>query len=119
MVTSWFARLALIFGIVAVFAFDGISIVAAHFSASDDAQTAAQAAATAYQGSGLIGTAVVAAEATLPKGEKLVAGSVKIGSGGTISLEVRRTARSILLHLTSQTKKLTLVTESGSASPPS
>ena len=45
MVTSWFARLAVILAVLAVFAFDGISVVATHFSASDDAQTAAAAAA--------------------------------------------------------------------------
>ncbi|HEX4431964.1 MAG TPA: hypothetical protein VHZ96_22030 [Frankiaceae bacterium] len=120
MVTGWFARLILAFAVVAVFAFDGISVAAAHFSASDDAQNAAEAAATAYQHSGLIGDAVVSAEATLPKGEKLVPGSVHVSStGGTVSLQVRRTARSVLLHLTSPTKKWTVVTEAGSANPPS
>ncbi|HEX4015840.1 MAG TPA: hypothetical protein VHX15_03810 [Frankiaceae bacterium] len=119
MVTGWFARLALIFAILAVFAFDGISVLAAHFSASDDAETAAQAAATAFDHSGLIGQAVTAAEATLPKGEKLVPGSVHVTNTGTVSLQVRRTARSLLLHLNSDTKKWAVVTESGSANPPS
>ena len=119
MVTGWFARLALIFAVVSVFAFDGISLAAAHFSASDDAENAAQAAATAYEHSGLIGTAVTAAEVSLPKGEKLVPGSVKIDKVGAVSLEVRRTARSLLLHLTSETKKWAVVTESGSANAPS
>jgi Flp pilus assembly protein CpaB len=119
MVTSWFARLTLIFAIFAVFAFDGISVLAAHFSASDDAQTAAQAAAAAYQHNGLIGPAVVAAEAALPKGDKLVPGSVQVTNTGTVSLKVRRTARSLLLHMTSETKKWSVVTESGSADPPS
>lgn len=119
MVTGWFARLALIFAVVAVFAYDGISVTAAHFAAADDAQNAAQAAATAYDGSRQVGPAVTAAEAALPKGEKLVPGSVKINNTGGVSLEVRRTARSLLLHLTSQTKKWTVVTESGSANPQS
>jgi len=119
MVTGWFVRLTLVFAVFAVFAFDGISVAAAHFSASDDAQTAAEAAAAAYQHSGLIGTAVTAAEATLPKGEKLVPGSVQVTNTGSVSLEVRRSASSLLLHLTSATKKWTVVTESGSASPPS
>ncbi len=119
MVTGWFVRLTLVFAVIAVFAFDGISVVATHFSASDDAQTAAQAAATAYQHSGLVGSAVTAAEATLPKGEKLVPGSVEVTKTGNVTLEVRRTARSLLLHLTSQTKGWAVVTESGSANPPS
>ncbi len=119
MVTSWFARLALVLAVLAVFAFDGISIVAAHFTASDDAQTAATAAAGAYKNSGLPGAAIQAAEASLPKGDTLVPGSVHIDNTGTVSLQVRRTARSLLLSLTSATKGWTVVTESGSAAEPS
>jgi hypothetical protein len=119
MVTSWFTRLIVIFAVIAVFAFDGISIVAAHFSASDDAQTAADAAATAYSSSGLAIPAVQAAQATLPKGETIVPGSVHIGKTGAVRLEVRRTARSLVLHLTKATKGWAIVTETGSANPPS
>jgi hypothetical protein len=119
MVMGWFYRLFLIFAILAVFAFDGISIVAAHFTASDDAQTAAQAAAQAYRSSGLAGAAILAAEQSLPKGDTLVPGSVKIDNAGDVSLQVHRTARSVLLHLLSQTKNWSVVTESGSAASPS
>ncbi len=119
MVTSWFARLAVIFAVLAVFAFDGISVVATHFSASDDAQTAAAAAAQAYRGSGLANSAVLAAQATLPKGEVLVPGSVHIDNTGAVSLEVRKTARSLLIHLTKATKGWAVVTEAGSAASPS
>ena len=119
MVTSWFVRLAVILGVIAVFAYDGISVVATHFSASDDAQTAATAAAAAYRNSGLANAAVVAAEATLPKGEKLVPGSVHIDNTGEVSLQVRKTAPSLLLHLASATKGWAVVTESGSAAGPS
>ncbi len=115
MVTSWFARLALIFAVLAVFLFDGISVVVAHFSASGDAQTAAQAAATSYQHTRLPGPAVAAAAATLPTGESIVPGSVHFAANGTVKLEVRKTAHSLLLHLLSQTKGWAVVTESGSA----
>jgi predicted permease len=119
MVTGWFARLFALFAVLAVIGFDGISVVAAHFTASDDATTAAQAAATAYRNSGLVGAAVDAAKNTLPKGEKLVPGSVHITSTGDVNLQVRRTARSLLLHLSSATKGWAVVTESGSAAGPS
>jgi hypothetical protein len=119
MVTSWFARLAVIFAVIAVFAFDGISVLATHFSASDDAQTAATAAATAYRSSGLANAAVQAAQATLPKGETLVPGSVHIDNTGAVSLRVRKTAKSLLLHLTKTTKGWAVVTEGGSAASPS
>lgn len=119
MVTGWFARLALLLAVLAVFAYDGISIVAAHFSASDDAQTAAQAAAQAYKSSGVIGSAVVAAEQALPKGDTLVPGSMVIDNAGDVSLQVHRTARSLFLHLLSETKGWAVVTETGTASSPS
>ena len=119
MVTSWFARLAVILAVLAVFAFDGISVVATHFSASDDAQTAAAAAAQAYKSSGLANSAVIAAQASLPKGEVLVPGSVHIDNAGTVTLKVRKTAQSLLLHLTKATKGWAVVTEGGSAASPS
>jgi hypothetical protein len=119
MVTSWFARLVVIFAVLAVFAFDGISVVATRFSASDDAQAAATAAAQAYKGSGLVNSAVLAAQATLPKGEVLVPGSVHIDNTGAVSLKVRKTARSVLLHLTKATKGWAVITEAGSAASPS
>ena len=90
MVTGWFVRLTLIFAVIAVFAFDGISVLAAHFSASDDAQTAAQAAASGLpQAPASPGPAVLAAEQRLPKGETLVPGSVHIDNTGGVTLKVR------------------------------
>ena len=117
MVTGWFTRLVVIFAVLAVFAFDGISVVAAHFSASDDAQTAAQAARQGLQRAPACASAAVrAAQATLPKGDDARPG---VGAHrqrpATVSLKVRRTATSLLLHLISATKGWAVVTE---AAPP-
>jgi hypothetical protein len=62
---------------------------------------------------------VTAAQATLPKGEVLVPGSVHIDNAGTVTLQVRKTAQSLLLHLTKATKGWAVVTEGGSAASPS
>jgi hypothetical protein len=66
-----------------------------------------------------VNSAVLAAQATLPKGEVLVPGSVHIDNTGAVSLKVRKTARSVLLHLTKATKGWAVITEAGSAASPS
>ena len=49
MFTGWFIRLVGVLAVLGVIGFDGFSIVAAHLSASDDAQNVAQASANAYK----------------------------------------------------------------------
>lgn len=120
MVTGWLTRLVATIAILGVIAFDAISVAGAHFQASDDAQTAAQAAVTAYhQAGGTESGAVQAAEQALPGGDTLVKGSFQIEPDGSVSLRVRRTAKSLLLHLWSGTRSWAVVTESGSAQQPS
>jgi hypothetical protein len=120
LVRAWFIRLVLMLAILAVVAFDGMSIVVAHFQVSDAANQAAQAAATAYRQSNDTATApsVLAAEQSLPHGDELVPGSVHFLPDGTVTLKVRQTAKSLLLHVFKQTRSWAVVTESGSADPP-
>jgi hypothetical protein len=118
MVTGWFTRVVVTLAIIGVLAFDGLSVVAAHFGASDDAQTAAQAASTASEKPGG-NTAAAAAQQSLSHGETVVPGSLQIGADGTVRLRVRRTARSVLLHLFPPTRKWAVVTEAGTGAPPS
>jgi hypothetical protein len=120
MVTGWLTRLVVTLTILGIIAFDGISVAGAHFQASDDADQAAQAAATAYHQPGATESdAFLAAEKALSSNERLVQGSFQIAADGTVTLSVRRTAKSLLLHLWSATRGWAVVTESGSAEPPS
>lgn len=119
MFTGWFIRLVGVLAVLGVIGFDGFSVVAAHLSASDDAQSVAQASANAYKIDPTLQTALTAAEQALPKGDTLVANSLTVNANGEVTLKVRRTAHSVLLHLTSQTKGWAVVTESGTADPPS
>jgi hypothetical protein len=117
MISGWFVRLTLILAILAVGAFEGISILVASIGVKDDAQDAALAAATAYQSSHTALAAITAAKGTLHDGETLVPGSVRAAADGTISLQLRRTANSIFLHSWSTSAKWAIVTGSASAAP--
>ncbi len=119
MVTGWFARLVVALAILGVVAFDGISVFSTHFSAANDADAVAQAAADAYHQQATVNAAVSAAEQALPKGESLVSGTLQIDPKGAVSLTVRKTAKSLVLHLFSGTRSWAVVTEAGSANPPS
>ncbi len=119
MITGWFVKLVTVLAILGVIAFDGFSIVAAHLTASDDAQTAAQAAANAYSTQKTPAAALLAAEQALHKGDKLVPNSMTISSTGEVSVKIQRTAGSLVLHHFSQGKKWDTVTEGGTANPPS
>ncbi len=119
MITGWLTRVTVMLAVIAVIAFDGVSVVAAHLRASDDAQTAALAAADAYHQQGTIDAAKAAAKQNLSKGESLVPGSLRVARDGEVDLTIHKTARSLVLHLFSATKSWAIVTESGSGMPPS
>jgi hypothetical protein len=120
MVTGWLTRLVATLAILGIIAFDAISVAGAHFQASDDADHAAQAAATAYhQPAATESDAFLAAEKALSGNETVVKGSFQISADGTVTLRVRRTAKSLVLHLWSATRGWAVVTESGSAQPAS
>jgi hypothetical protein len=117
MISGWFVRLTLIFVVLAVGAFDGIAVLVASIGVKDDAQSAAQAAATAYQADHSAATALAAAKTELNDGETIVPGSVHAAADGTVTLQIRRTAKSIVLHLWSTSAKWDVVTGTASASP--
>jgi hypothetical protein len=119
MITGWFVRLTLIFVVLAVGAFDGISVLVASIGVKSDAESAAVAAAAAYQAHHTADAAIAAAEGELNDGETIVAGSVRAAPDGTVSLQVRRKAGSIVLHLWSTSSKWDIVTGTASAAPTS
>jgi hypothetical protein len=110
MITGWLTRLIVVITLLAIAAFDGLSIVGAHFQASDDAQTAAEAGSLAYQQQHTGDAALAAATQALKGGDKLVPGTFSVQPDGTVTLRVRRRASSIVLHMWSETKSWDVVT---------
>jgi hypothetical protein len=117
MITGWFVRLTLILAVLAVGAFDGLSVLVASYGVVSDAQSAAVAAAAAYQTNHTVDSAIAAAQGALSHGETLVPGSFRTAPDGTVSLQVRRKARSVVLHLWSTSAKWDIVTGTASDSP--
>jgi hypothetical protein len=119
MVFGWLTRLTLALVVFAIFAFDGISIITAKVGAGDEAQSVALAAAEAYQSAHSGSAVLAAAKSALSEGDTLVPKSIKVASDGTVTLKIRRTAKSIVLHLWSTSARWDVVTATGSARPPS
>ncbi len=115
MVTGWLTRLVVIFALIGVVAFDGISVLSSRITVGDDAQTVAQAAATTFHQQGTSQAALLTAQQTLPHGDTIVPGSFRVAVDGTVSIQLRRTAKSLLLHDFSQTRRWAIVTGMGSA----
>ncbi len=115
MITGWLTRLIVVITLVAIALFDGLSIVGAHFQASDDAQSAAQAASLTFQQQHSTAAALEAAKQALSGGDKVVPGSFAVQPDGTVTLKVRRTASSIVLHLWSKTRDWDRVTADATA----
>lgn len=85
--------------VVGLFAFDGIALVAARFTAADQAQTAAVAAADSWAQTKDVQKAYNAAvTATASSGDLIETKSFTVATDGTVSLTLHREATTLLLH---------------------
>jgi hypothetical protein len=118
-VLGWLVRIALVLSILGVTAFDAIAVASAHLSATDDANSAASAAASAYKNTHNVTSAFSAAtDAITSPNETLVANSLRIAPDGSVTIVLRRTITTLVLHDIGPLKKYTVVTVTGEASPP-
>jgi hypothetical protein len=102
-ILGWLTRVVVTIVLVTSVGFDGISIGLAHVSASEDANTAAVAASQAWLSNATSATrgatVLAAAEEVLSQhGETLVTGSLLVSANGTVQLELRRQATTVLVH---------------------
>ena len=119
-VIGWLARLVILFAVVGFLAYDGVMLVVANFGASDDASTAAGAAADAYKSTGNIQSAYNAAvQAVAGKGDTVETKTFSIDASGKVTLTIDRTPTTLWMHRIGPLKKWTLVHESGSGIPTS
>lgn len=118
MLIGWFVRLVVVLGLVAVVALDTVTVAAAHLGTVDDANAAARAAASAFHAAGSLPVATQAASAALGShDEQVVPGSVRVLPGGLVSLQLRRTVRTIVLHDIPGLARLATVQVAGRGSP--
>lgn len=97
MVIGWLTKLVAVLAILLVGGYDAAALAIGHEAAVQDAQSAAQAAADAYQTDASLTGATQAAEQTLSGGESLLPGSLRVAPGGVVHLTLRRSVTTWLL----------------------
>jgi hypothetical protein len=118
-VLGWLTKLVVVIAIVGVAMFDALAIGAAHLGATDDASTAATAAAADYRTSHNVQSAYNAAVDTLPSSsESLPPKQFVIAPDGTVNLVLVRTTTTLLVHRIGPLKKYDVVSVHGESSPP-
>ncbi len=115
-ILGWLTRIAVGVAMVAVVGFDGLSIGVAHFTASDDADNAANAASTAWHDKpGDMQAALLAAENSVAThGETVVPNTLTIDPDGTAHIKVRRSATTLIVHHIGALRSWTTITAAGS-----
>ena len=117
-VIGWLTKLIVAIAIVGVALFDSLAIGAAHLGASDDANTAAEAAAASYRVSHDVQAAYQAAVDTLPSdSESIPPQQFVVEPDGTIDLVLDRTTTTLLAHRIGPLKKYAAVVVHATASP--
>lgn len=118
-VIGWLVKVAVVIALVGVMAFDAIAVGSAHMSASDDANSAASAAASDYWNTHSTKSALsAAADAITNPNESLVANSLRVAPDGSVTIVLRRTITTLVMHDIGPLKKYTVVTVTGEAPPP-
>lgn len=109
-------RLVAVLAVVGVFGFDGFSIMSNHVSTESDAQNAAYAASQAWHNDPSLPLAYQAAVNSLAgKNETVLTQGFTVDPDGTIHLEVRHTAHTVLFSRVGPLRHLTVTTEHGDA----
>ena len=117
---GWLARLVILFAVLGFVAFDGFTLMVANFGASDDATTAANAAADNFQQSKDVRAAYQAAVQSLEgKHDTVETKDFSIDPAGKVTLTVDRSPMTFWVHRVGPLKKYTLVRQTGSGTPPS
>lgn len=113
-VIGWVTKLVMTFAVLGLLLFDGFSIVAATFSASDRAGTYASDAADSYHATHDVNAAyALAVTEAKVKGDTIDVKTFTIDTDGTVHLTVHHTAESLWMKKISALKKYTVVTETG------
>jgi hypothetical protein len=120
-VLGWLTRVVVTLAVVAVIAFDSIAIVTAHFSLSDDAQSAAEAANAAWnEHRGNVQDAYNAAAAYAEQhGEELPVKDFTVTPTGVVQVELTRKAATLVVGHLGPLKKLAEIHGTGQATTPS
>jgi len=118
MVIGWLVKLAAVLTIVGILGFDGISLAVTHLNSQDDANSAATAAAEAWQQNHNASAALQAAIDAAGSADTVLPKTFTIDADGTVHLSLQRKATTVLMYRLGPLKKYATVTASGEAPPP-
>lgn len=117
-VIGWLTKLMVATAIIGLVLFDSLSIGAARLGASDDANTAAEAASSDFRQNHNVQSAYQAALETLPSdSETIPARRFVVQPDGTVDLVLHRTTTTLVVHRIGPLKKYALVTVHAVAAP--
>lgn len=118
-VIGWLTKLAVGIAIVGLALFDTLSIGAAKLGASDDANTAAEAASADFRANHNVQTAYQAAVDTLPSdSETIPPRQFVVQPDGTVQLVLHRTTTTLVAHRIGPLKQYDVITVHAVATPP-
>ena len=118
-VVGWLVKVALVLTLFGIAAFDTVSVGSAHLSTSDDANSAASAAAADFQTSHNIQSALSAAkDAITNPNEILLPDSLTIAADGSATVTVQRKITTLVMYRLGPLKKYTVIKVRGQASAP-
>lgn len=118
-VVGWLVKVAAVLLIIGVSAFDAISVGVARLNGSDDANTAASAAASTWQSTHNIDQTLLAAQNAITSvNEEVLPNSLSVAPDGTVHLSLRRKATTLVLYRIGPLKKYTIAIVKGEAGPP-
>ena len=116
---GWLVKLVVVVVLVAIVAFDTISIGISRLNGTDDANAAALAAATVWAQTHNLQSAVDAAQEAVPDThESLVPHSLSIDADGTVHLELRREAKTLIMFRIGPLRRYTFAVVKGESGPP-
>ena len=118
-VIGWLTKLMVAIAIVGLALFDSLSIGAAKLGASDDANTAAEAASAEYRNTHDVQSAYQAALDTLPSDSETIPPRLfVVEPDSTVQLVLRRTTTTLVAHRIGPLKRFDVITVHAVGTPP-
>ena len=118
-VVGWLTKLAVVLSLVGLALFDAVAVGVNHVAASDDANSAAEAAGSAWRAGHDVQAAYAAAVlAVTNDNERVLPRGFTIDPDGTVHLLLRRETHTLVMRYLGPLKKYEVVVTAGTATPP-
>jgi hypothetical protein len=118
-VVGWLLKISVVLFIIGICGFDGIAVGSARLNAVDDANSAASAAATDYQATHNVTSALAAAVHSISTpNEQILGNSLTIGADGSATVSLERKVTTLVMYRIGPLRKYTVIRVKGEAAAP-